>query len=223
MRPFTRIGEAVISKDGCDYLLRPSFLNISRIGNPSEIVRVFSYVFDSYNLSCIRYAADKVNNKISGDCMILSLYSSLRVIQSCCDKRLPESITGNLTNLKMWQWQSGGITPNDLVILARHLLHFGMIGEEGDRSSEGDAESDGFDPMKFIAFASSPHPHGFGKTMADAEQMTMVQFQAIYEKAFPEVKAAKDKELAEFDASDKFDEMASIMAELEAQNGRSAG
>jgi hypothetical protein len=221
MRPFTQIGEVVISKDGRDYLLRPSFVNIARIGSPSDIVEIFNRVFSDYYLSCINYTKSKVDTLISGEEMVITLEMALHVIQCCCEDRLPKSLTGHVTESYMWHHYESGVTPNDIIILARHLMHFGMIGEEGDRSSEGDASDEGFDPLRFIAFASSPK--GFSKPQHEAEQMTMVQFQSLYKITFPEIEKIKEQRTQEELAAAEFDKMEQIMADLEAENARSAG
>lgn len=44
--PLKEIGECLISVDGEDYFFRPSFVNMSRIGEPDEIVQVF---YDLHN------------------------------------------------------------------------------------------------------------------------------------------------------------------------------
>nr|WP_268237260.1 DUF6246 family protein [Franconibacter daqui] len=44
--PLKEIGECLISVDGEDYFFRPSFVNMSRIGEPEEIVQVF---YDLHN------------------------------------------------------------------------------------------------------------------------------------------------------------------------------
>ncbi|MDU3365611.1 MAG: DUF6246 family protein, partial [Proteus mirabilis] len=41
MTPILEIGEMVISTDKNDYLFRPSFINMTRIGEPKQIVSAY--------------------------------------------------------------------------------------------------------------------------------------------------------------------------------------
>ena len=41
MTPILEIGEMVISTDKKDYLFRPSFINMTRIGEPKQIVSAY--------------------------------------------------------------------------------------------------------------------------------------------------------------------------------------
>lgn len=46
MTPVKEIGECLITVGDEDYFFRPSFLNMTRIGDPQEIVQTFYYLQD---------------------------------------------------------------------------------------------------------------------------------------------------------------------------------
>ena len=93
-------GHAKIEWKGLEYSLAPTFANIAKIGTPAEIVEDFrSFVSTSNPIHKFNIA--------------------LNVLQSCCDKDLPEQLTGRVEfrkdKFKYIQQQHGTNVFNDMI------------------------------------------------------------------------------------------------------------
>lgn len=191
MKPIIQIGEAVIRFDGREYFFRPSFFAMATLGDKYQIVKIYKSVFDTISYSRISGAQDIAFSFSAGVYANKMLSDAVNVLSACCNCDLPEEMTGHFNERARWKFYKDGMPPTDLVNFARHLLHFGLVGERGDRSSSGDAESDGLDIVSFIEFAKSKN--GLALSADDAKNLTMIEYQKQYEMAFPEMKK-KDKD-----------------------------
>lgn len=220
MRAFTPVGEVLITFNGRRYKLRPSFINLARIGSPQEIIDCFNVAFSDRALREI----DRVSSKsycfkaMSGFSATM-LSGCLKVVSSCCDDDLPKELTGFKdldAGYGKWRYFRGGLSPVDLVVLARHLLDFGMIGKPMHRSGDGDAKEEGFDPMRFIAFAATPaESGGLGKSMSDARDLTMIEFQALYDSTHPEIRQKSEQKEKDKKLNSELDSIEEVLRKLE--------
>ena len=90
-------------------------------------------------------------------------------------------------------WHDGklyhlGLMPFDeQIIMARHLMQHGIIGKA--KPDKGDGKfSDSFNAGEYIA-AACVH---LGLSRADAEQLSMTEFQTMFEMKFPEQNKQRD-------------------------------
>jgi hypothetical protein len=134
---------------------------------------------------------------------IVSLYADLHgpratqdaayVLACLCEQDDPTPLIG---------WSDGdgqhpGAMPADeQIIIARHLMQHGIVGKARPGTKAG-AYSDSFHAAEYIA-AACVH---LGLTRADAESLSMSEFQTMFEMKFPESKA---KELPGRDAYKAF-------------------
>lgn len=217
MRAFTPVGEVLITYDGRRYKLRPSFINLARIGSPDDIMDCFNSAFFYRGLHEIKRASKSSYcfKAMSGYTTTI-LSRCLKVISSCCDDDLPKELTGYQEDGFKWRYFKNGLTPNDIVILARHLLDFGMIGKPMHRSGDGDSEKEGFDPMRFIAFAATPaESGGLGKSMSDARDLTMIEFQALYDSTHPESRKRQEQKEKDKQLNEDLDSIEEVLRKLE--------
>ncbi len=161
----TEYGHAQISWNGVNYTLSPSFINISKIGSPKEIIDDFKSFIES-----------------SG---VWKFIIATSVLNACSDKELPESLLGKVKfsdnqNRFMYVKPNHNMDMfNDAIVLAEHLLIHGICGKSdskgnGDRVEEFDA----------CAFIEDARIH-LGQTSEQAENMTMTEFIRLVKRKFP--------------------------------------
>lgn len=217
MRAFTPVGEVLITFNGRRYKLRPSFINLARIGSPQEIMDCFNIAFSDRALREIsRVSSKSYCFRAMAGFSATMLSSCLKVVSSCCDDDLPNGLTGCREDGFKWRYFKGGLSPVDLIFLARHLLDFGMIGKPMHRSGDGDAKEEGFDPMRFIAFAATPaESGGLGKSMSDARDLTMIEFQALYDSTHPEIRQKQEQKEKDKKLNGELDSIEEVLKKLE--------
>lgn len=125
---------------------------------------------------------------------IVSLYAGLHgpraaqdaayVLACLCEQEDPLSLTG-------WhdgkEHHAGTMPPDEQIIIARHLMQHGIIGKA--KPDKGDGKfSDSFHASEYIA-AACVH---LGLTRIDAEQLSMTEFQTMFEMKFPEQSKERD-------------------------------
>lgn len=222
------IGQCAIKSEGVEYIFTPSFINLAQLGSPNEIVDKFGYVFD--DLAMVEVSSFKggfikrVKLSLRAE---LALSYSIDVLKCCGDKDLPESLIGWFTDKSYrisnneckvplaeynLSCRSSGIQPSDIIVIARSLLDFGMIGNSELRGTSGDGSVDGFNVGAFISFSMSY----FGLSKFDASNLTMIEFQDIYEMKFPEAKKAREDDIDLNEANDFFDSILEMRAAAEA-------
>ena len=107
------------------------------------------------------------------------------ILATLCDQEDPTPLIG-------WKDEAGdhsGLMPeSEQIIIARHLMHHGIVGK-AKPSNKGDGKySDKFEAAEYIA-AARVH---LGLSSADAEALSMTEFQTMLEMKFPELAKASD-------------------------------
>lgn len=208
----TDIGQCAVKSNGVDYVFTPSFLNLSQLGDGSQIVRIFNYITDSMSSAELSLYADaKITAVRLSSSATLALSSAIDVLSACCDIELPESLVGGWVQDKkrikgvMYKLSDRefGMPPSDIMLIAYALLKDGLIGDADAKSNSGDASSDGFQISSFINFAVAH----FGMNRNDASNMTMKEFQRIYDMKFPELKKRKEDREDAMEAEDFYEKI----------------
>ena len=134
---------------------------------------------------------------------IVSLYAGLhgpRATQEAAYVLACLADRDDVTPLVGWIDERGshaGLMPDDeQIIIARHLLQHGIAGKAKPGAKQG-AYSDSFNAAEYIA-AACVH---LGLSRTDAENLSMTEFQTMFEMKFPDSKA---KEVPGRDAYRKF-------------------
>lgn len=176
------IGDAAIEFEGREYILRPSFYSMQRIGSPEEIQDVAEWCFSA-------------SQRIAAGQMLIrdELYACLHVLQSCCDSDIPHELFGYYdVDGDGWVFVEGIEPVNNLVILANLMLNNGMNGKPSAfmmrRAKTSKVKPSLFDPLEFV---SSAVCH-LGISFDDAWKLTMIQLQRAIENKFPEDKKKAD-------------------------------
>lgn len=196
MTALTDIGEVAISDGrdgGKDFLLRPSFEAMIRIGDPEQIVRAYANVHGGevnrlIELSCVTMG--RIPAWLSPLLYQLSdrlLSASMQILQACCD----DDLTPMIGEWKGWSryvvYRPGQMPKNDIIVLAQHLMQHGVVGKAKVRRlqrHEGNETTNEFRAFDYISAARSH----FGMNRTDASQLTMTEFQQILASKYPDQK-----------------------------------
>lgn len=103
------------------------------------------------------------------------------VLATLCDQDDPTPLLGWLDATG---WHDGAMPSAEQVLIARHLMQHGIIGK-AKPSKGGGQFSQEFHAAEYIA-AARVH---LGLSSADAEALSMTEFQTAFEMRFPEAKA----------------------------------
>lgn len=169
MKPvITDVGQFAIHVNEIDYLFIPSFLNMTKLGDPEEIVKIFSIIFgeiNNFNLEQIMQYVDKT-------------------LEACCTEDC-SVVTGYIKGEDKLIYVDPVIPVEDKLVLAQHLLKHGLIGEIPPKKTNEDTEySNEFHAKKFVYLAVAH----LGMRESDAWNMSMTAFQEAMEAKFPSPK-----------------------------------
>lgn len=202
MTPMLEIGEMVISTDKKDYFFRPSFANMTRIGDPKQIVDIFALLNGIEIQNLLRQATmnyqkipdwlfKMINKPVYGR-NILQL--AMLVMQSCCNDECDEIIGEWKPGKRGLVYKQGKMPISDIILIARELFTHGVIGKAKIRQLQrNESQNDFSDSFLSIEYISAARAH-FGMTRYDAEQLTMTEFQLMLKAKYPDEKGFTKEE-----------------------------
>ena len=169
MKPVIKdIGQFIIHSKDIDYLFIPSFFNMTKIGNPEEIVEIFSTIFGEINNSNFKQVMQYADE----------------ILEACCETDC-SVITGYIKGEDKLINVESVIPVEDKLVLAQHLLKHGLIGEIPPKKTNDDTDySNEFHAKKFVYLAVAH----LGMRESDAWNMSMTAFQEAMEAKFPSPK-----------------------------------
>lgn len=195
MTPLTEIGECLISTKKRDYLFRPSFAAMTRIGNPEEIVRVFydinhdsvtpllSRAYEAYG-SIPAWLIEHVNKT---EFAVKAISAEISVIQACCEDDCSE-LTGELfpsrSRTGALVWCSGSLSFEKILLVAQSLITHGVIGKAKTRQLQRNEGKEASTEFFAIEYINSARTH-FGMTREEAERLTMTEFTMLINSKYP--------------------------------------
>lgn len=143
------------TSEGVEYSFTPSLGRIAALGTPQEIVKLYAGL---HGPSAAKDAA--------------------YVLASLCDQEDPTPLIGWIDD----DGEHPGLMPeSEQIIIARHLMQHGIAGK-AKPSNKGEGKySDKFEAAEYIA-AARVH---LGLSSADAEALSMTEFQMMFEMKFP--------------------------------------
>ncbi|MGG7927033.1 DUF6246 family protein [Klebsiella aerogenes] len=190
------IGEISVSDSrdgGQDYLLRPSFEAMTRIGTPAEIVRVYATIHGSDVAKLLEACTDTLRRipdwlspsfnrsaeKVLSTCM--------HVLQACCE----DDMTPMIGEWKGWRhcvvYRPGQMPKNDIIVLAQHLMQHGVVGKAKVRQLQRHETGERTTEFKAFDYISAARSH-FGMSRSEASQLTMTEFQMLLAAKYPDQK-----------------------------------
>ncbi|HID9383201.1 TPA: DUF6246 family protein [Enterobacter hormaechei] len=198
MKPLKELGECLISCGDDDYFLRPSFINMTRIGEPREIVQAF-YDLHHDEVSGLLQSAlvayglipgwliQHINSTSYGRKAMLA---AMTVLASCCDKDVA-ALTGEFRPAKAggkaFKLRRGSMDDFNMLVVAQSLITHGIIGKAKVRKlqrHEGGEATNEFNAFEYISAARNH----FGMSRAEAEQLSMTEFQLLIAAKYPDQK-----------------------------------
>lgn len=153
----------VTTSEGVEYSFTPSLGRIAALGSPQEIVKLYAGL---HGASAAKEAA--------------------YVLASLCDQDDPTELVGGEALDPDDPQAPARVIPavmpeSEQIIIARHLMQHGIVGKaRPDKKGDG-KYSDKFEAAEYIA-AARVH---LGLSSADAEALSMTEFQMMFEMKFP--------------------------------------
>ncbi len=198
MNPIKEIGECLIACYGQDYFFRPSFINMTRIGEPREIVQVFHDLHHDEITPLLRRAinayglvptwlVEHIKTITSGRKAIMA---AMTVMQSCSDEDLTQLIGELLparTAGRAFKFRRGAMGEIELLVVAQSLMAHGIIGKANVRKLQRHESNETTSEFKAFEYISAARNH-FGMSRVEAEQLTMTEFQLLIAAKYPEQK-----------------------------------
>ncbi|WP_343639033.1 DUF6246 family protein [Roseateles sp.] len=152
-----------VDSDGREWTFRPSLGRIASLGTPHEIVAIYAGLHGPKAATEAAY-----------------------VLACLCDQEDASPLIGHIA--EGGEWVAGLMPPDEQVIIARHLMQHGIVGKASPGKGGG-KYSDRFDASEYIS-AARVH---LRLSSADAEALSMTEFQTMFEMKYPE-QSGKGKE-----------------------------
>lgn len=196
MTALTDIGEISISdsrEGGKDYLLRPSFESMTRIGTPEEIVQAYATIHGSDVAKLIEVCSGKLGrfpawlSPSFNRAAEKLFFASWQVLQACCE----EDLTPMIGEWKAWSncvvYRHGQIPKNDIIVLAQHLMQHGVVGKAKVRQLQRHETGEKTTEFRALDYIVAAQTH-FRMSEAEAVRLTMTKFQMLLAAKYPDQK-----------------------------------
>ncbi|WP_333896589.1 DUF6246 family protein [Mixta calida] len=198
MIPVKEIGECLITVGDEDYFFRPSFLNMTRIGDPQEIVQAFYYLHNDEVTPLLQKAL--MTYGVVPEWLLRymgrpqfakqAIYAAMNVMQACCDRDASE-LTGELVPGKSGRWgivyRKGKVPMQNLVLIAQSLITHGIIGKAKVRQLQRHETGQATTEFRAFDYINAARNH-FGMSRQEAEQLSMTEFQMLLAAKYPDQK-----------------------------------
>ncbi|MEX5785802.1 DUF6246 family protein [Enterobacter hormaechei] len=198
MIPMKEIGEFLIAAGEKEYFFRPSFINMTRIGEPKDIVTAFYDLHHDEVSDLIRSAINAyglvpewlIQHIRTTSYGKKAIMAAMTVLSSCCDTDVTPLI-GELriakTKGKPFKLRRGVMDEFDMVGIAQALITHGIIGKARIRKLQRHENTSTTSEFNAFEYISAARNH-FGMSRDEAEQLTMTEFQHLIAAKYPDQK-----------------------------------
>jgi hypothetical protein len=171
-----------VASDGGEWTFTPSLARIAALGDPHEIVALYASLHGPHAAQTAAY-----------------------VLAGLCDQDDPSPLIGWHEEVAQdggrpcLRWHVGQMPEAEQVVIARHLMQHGIVGKAKPEQQGSGKYSERFDASEYIA-AARAH---LGLSSADAEALSMTEFQTMLEMKFPDAMKAGKRDVPtreEYDA-----------------------
>lgn len=198
MTPMKEIGECLISTQDADYMFRPSFANMMRIGEPQEIVQAFYDLHSDEVTPLVERAVaayghvpawllEHVHTTTYGK---RALIAALTVMEACSECDI-SSLIGEFRPAKAkgkpFKRRAGKMGDFEILLIAQSLITHGIIGKAKVRQLQRHENSQGTSEFSAFEYISAARNH-FGISREEAERLTMTEFQHMLNAKYPDQK-----------------------------------
>lgn len=198
MTPLKEIGECLITCGDEEYFFRPSFINMTRIGEPKEIVQAF-YDLHHDEVSGLLQSALESYGLIPGWLIQhikstsygrKALLAAMTVLAACCEDDLTPLI-GEIrpakASGKAFKIRRGSMDDFDMLVIAQSLITHGIIGKAKVRKLQRHEGGEATTDFKAYEYISAARNH-FGMSRGEAEQLSMTEFTLLIAAKYPDQK-----------------------------------
>ena len=202
--PLKEIGEMLIDAEGKEYFFRPSFINMTRIGDPSEIVAAF-YDLHHDEVAALIHSAHQAFGMIpswliehikSSSYGRKALMAAMEVMTACCDEDVTPLI-GEMRQAKAsgkaFKMKSGAMDAFEIIVIAQSLISHGVIGKAKVRKLQRHENNQATSEFNAFEYISAARNH-FSMSREEAEQLTMTEFQLLISAKYPDQKGFTKEE-----------------------------
>lgn len=198
MTPVKEIGECMITLGEEDYFFRPSFIAMTKIGDPGEIVQAFYDLHNDGVTPLLQQAHEAYGyipawvyqhvsqQKINKPAIL----AAMSVITACCD-RDPTALVGEIIPGKSGKWtfvyRRGAMKDYEMVITAQSLITHGIIGKAKVRQLQRNESNEKTSEFNAFEYISSARNH-LAMSRTEAESLTMTELQLMLASKYPEQK-----------------------------------
>lgn len=158
-----------VASDGTEWTFAPSLARIASLGRPREIVEIYAALHGHRAAETAAY-----------------------VLSCLCEQADPAPLIGwaeDEPGAARPRWVPGLMPAAEQIIIARHLMQHGICGRARPGAANTDGSySDSFDAAEYVD-AARVH---LGLSGAEAEALSMSEFQAMLEMRFPDKAPKRD-------------------------------
>lgn len=204
MTPLKDIGECLIIDGQTDYFFRPSFSAMSAIGEPGEIVQALHDLHNDEVTQLLKRGLEAYGNA-PGWLLTYArkpqlskppAYAAMNVLRACCEHDITPLI-GELVPGRTGKWafvyRPGHMSLPEMVLIAQSLITHGIIGKAKVRRLQRYEGGQATSEFKALEYISAARNH-FGMSRAEAEQLTMTEFQLLLAAKYPDQKGFTKEE-----------------------------
>lgn len=184
----TDIGEMVVSvkKQGIlsckknDYVFIPSFENLSKLGEPAEIIKAYTVLLSNKPYEIMRRFKTPNNYVISSlfDEQSLQQQTAKRVLKCCCNDDITDLIGGE-------KKKKGLMQEHNIFLLAKALLDYGVAGFAKVRVSQRNENKSYSSEFKITDYINNAIVH-LGLSLEAAKKLTMTEYILLMSNKFPD-------------------------------------
>ena len=184
----TDIGEMIVSvkKQGIlsckknDYVFIPSFENLSKLGEPADIIKAYTVLLSNKPYEIMKRFKTPNNYVISSllDEQSLQQQTAKRVLKCCCNDDITDLIGG--------QKKKKGLIPEQTIyLLAKSLLDYGVAGFAKVRVSQRNENKSYSSEFKITDYINNARVH-LGLSLEAAKKLTMTEYILLMSNKFPD-------------------------------------
>ena len=184
----TDIGEMVVSVKqqgilSCkknDYVFIPSFENLSKLGEPADIIKAYTVLLSNKPYEIMKRFKTPNNYVISSlfDEQSLQQQTAKRVLKCCCND--------DITDLIGEEKKKKGLMPEqNIFLLAKALLDYGVAGFAKVRVSQRNENKSYSSEFKITDYINNARVH-LGLSLEAAKKLTMTEYILLMSNKFPD-------------------------------------
>lgn len=174
----TAIGEIGIRAGEREFILRPSFFAMSKLGNPEQIVLTLKVICSAFEH---RMGNENIILKNWPLCIFQTCY---KIIEACLIKGDAFELCGTISN---GRHRERAIPYTDIIAIAFHLMKWGIYGNPSERikkKSTRSKEMTEFDVTKAVGMMIGQFNYDHDR----AWNVTMTEYQSAWEGKYPPTK-----------------------------------